>query len=161
MDFAGAAVQKSGGIGLSLRQIHELHYPLVTGHLNILAQQDVADPHQGIEPVEHQGQKANELDPVIPLVQVGALVGQNLLPGVVADPGGNVDFRLQKAQHKGRFQPLALPAAPDLPGILHLAAQMGIGDEACTQQRNRHNAPQRHEVGLQRFRLGQANGWGL
>ena len=111
--------------------------------------------------MEHQGQKANELDPVVPLVQMGALVGQNLLPGVVADPGGDVDFRLQKPQHEGRFQPLALPAAPDLPGILHLAAQMGIGDEACTQQRNRHNAPQGHEVGLQCFRLGQANGWGL
>ena len=158
VDFAGAAVQKSGGIGLSLRQIHELHHPLIAGHFNILAQKHIADPDQRIEPVQHQGQKADELDPVVPLVQMGPLVGQDLLPGVLADPGGDVNLRFQKAQYKGGVQPLAFPAAPDLPGVFHLTAQMDVGAQTYQHQNQGDGRPQGQKKFLRCLAVGQGDG---
>ena len=51
----------------------------VTGQLHVLAQQDIGNPHQGIKPVQCQGQEPDHLNPVIPLFQMGALMGQNVL----------------------------------------------------------------------------------
>ena len=75
----GRAAEQSGGVAFPLLQFHELHHPLVTGKLNVLAQQDVGNPHQRVKPVQRQRQKANHLKPVVALFQMGALVGQDVL----------------------------------------------------------------------------------
>ena len=108
--------------------------------------------------MQHQGQKADELDPVVPLVQMGPLVGQNLLPGVLADPGGDVNLRFQKAQYKGGVQPLAFPAAPDLPGVFHLTAQMDVGAQTYQHQNRGNGRPQGQKKFLRCLAVGQGDG---
>ena len=75
---AGGAAKQSGGVAFPFLQLHELHHPLVTGQLNVPAQQDVGRPHQRVEPVQGQRQKADHLEPVVALFQMGALVGQDV-----------------------------------------------------------------------------------
>ena len=133
MDILCAALQQGGRIGLPLGGLHEPDHPLVTGHLHIPAEQGVGQPHQGIVPVEGQGQKATELDPVVPLIQVGPLVGQDLAALVLGHPGGDIDLRLQKAQNEGRLDFVRLPAAPDFHRVSHLGSEFQVGNQAVAQ----------------------------
>ena len=79
MGTIGGAAQEGCRIALAFLQIHEPHYPLVTGQLHVLAQQDIGNPYQGIKPVQCQGQEPDHLNPVVALFQMGALVGQDVL----------------------------------------------------------------------------------
>ena len=133
MDILCAALQQGGRIGLPLGGLHKPDHPLVTGHLHIPAEQGVGQPHQRIVPVEGQGQKANELDPVVPLVQVGPLVGQDLAALVLGHPGGDIDLRLQKAQNEGGLDFVRLPAAPDFHRVSHLGSEFQVGNQAVAQ----------------------------
>ena len=154
VDMVGATVQQRPGIGLPLLQLHELHHPLVAGHFHILAQQHIAQPHQGIEPMQRQGQKTDELDPVVALVQMGALVGQDLLAGIILHPGGDIDLRLQKAQNEGSLDPVRLPSAGHLHRIHHLPAQMQIGNHAVNHDAHCQCDPHNQK------RLRQIHGYG-
>ena len=143
----GAAPEQRRRIGLSLLQLHKLHHPLVAGHLNVLAQKYVADPYQGIEPVQGQCQEADHFDPVISLVQMGPLVGKDLLAGLPGHAGGNVDFRLDEPQNKGGFDPVGFPAAGDLHGIQHLAPQMDVRGHAVGADDYRNRNPNKRKYG--------------
>ena len=133
VDILCAALQQGGRIGLPLGGLHKPDHPLVTGHLHIPAEQGVGQPHQGVVPVEGQGQKANELDPVVPLIQVGPLVGQDLAALVLGHPGGDIDLRLQKAQNEGGLDFVRLPASPDFHRVSHLGSEFQIGNQAVAQ----------------------------
>ena len=156
----GAAPQQGRGVGFPLAQLHKLHHPLVAGNLNVLAQHQVGNPHQGIEPVQRQGDKGDHLDPVVALLQVSALMGEDLLAGGLAHTAGNVDFRLDKAQHKGRLNFIRFIAAGHRHRVLDLLLQAQIGTQAdqhndggsaCPQDPDKlgGNGRQRYIAGLQ------------
>ena len=152
----GGAFQQRLGIGLPLRKGKKLHHPFVAGHLNILAKQHIGQPHQRIEPVHRQSQIAHQLEPVIPLFQMGALVSQNEVPGLRAHPGGDVNPGLQKAQNKGGFDLIALPVVEALHRKPHPVFQpevgcQGVHPEAC-RHRQPHNSRQSFIVPLRLFR---------
>ena len=123
----GGAVEQGGGIALPVLQLHEPDYPLVAGHLDIPAQQDITQPHQRIEPVDRQGDITQHLDPMVALFQVGPLMGQNVPPVFPGHSGGNVDFRLDKAQNKGSLNSGAFPAPGDLHSQPDLFLQLQVG----------------------------------
>ena len=136
-----AALQQRSGVGFPLLRLHELHHPLITGHFDVPAQQDVGKPHKRVEPVQSQGQEADHLDPVIPLVQMGAFMLQNVLPGLFAHAHGDVDSRLDEAQDKGGIDPVAFPAAPDAHSLPHLLFQPHIGHHTVNTEAKCHSAP--------------------
>ena len=63
--------------------------------------------------MERQGQETDHLDPVVALVQMGAFMLQDVLPGLPVHAHGDVDPGLDESQNKGSFDLVALPAAPD------------------------------------------------
>ena len=141
MGTAAGAAQQGAGIGLPLIQLHEADDPLVTGGLDILAQEDIGHPYQGIEPVQGQGQEADHLDPVVPLVQVGPLVGQDVLAALAVHAHGDIDFGLDKAQNKGRLDLVAFPAAPDPDSVPDLVFQPQVGDQTIDGKACRNDGP--------------------
>ena len=46
-------------------------------------------------------QKTDHFDPVVALVQMGALVREDLGAGLLGHTGGDVNFRLDETQNKG------------------------------------------------------------
>ena len=148
MGLPGRALQQGGGVALPILQLHELHYPFVTGQLDILAQQNIGQPHQRIEPVNGQGQKADHFEPVVALFQMGALVGQDVLPDCGRKPRRNVDLRADKAQNNGGIDLTALPAAGDLHGIPDLAPQAQVGINGVYAEKQCHAQPEIGERGL-------------
>ena len=142
------AVQQGGGVGLPFLRLHEPDHPLVAGHLNVPAEQNVADPHQGVEPVQRQGDVAQHFDPVIPLLQVGALMGQDVAPLLPGHPHGNIDFRLHEPQNEGGFDALALPAAGDFHRQADFPLQVYVADQTVNSKARRHSQP---DPGDQRF----------
>ena len=141
----GAALQQGGGIGLPLIQLHELHHPLITGDFNVLAQQHIGNPHQGIEPVQGQGNETDHLNPVVALFQMGPLVGENLPFGILGHSGGYVNLRFDKAQHKGGFNLVRFPAPGYLYRVPHLALEPGIGNDADQANHRRHGSPEKQQ----------------
>ena len=141
MGTAAGAAQQGAGIGLPLIQLHEADDPLVTGGLDILAQEDIGHPYQGIEPVQSQGQEADHLDPVVPLVQVGPLVGKDVLAALAVHAHRDIDFRLDKAQNKGRLDLVAFPAAPDPDSVPDLVFQLQVGDQTVDGKACRNDGP--------------------
>ena len=138
---ACAALQKGRGVFLPLGKLHELDHPLVAGHFDILAQKDVAYPHQRVEPVERQGQETHHLEPVVPLFQVGPLVGQNVLPGLRRHALGDVDLRSCKPQDEGRVDVFGFPASGYFFRIPDPAAKACIAHGAVDGESRRHGQP--------------------
>ena len=112
---------------LPLVQLHKLYYSLVTSNLNVLAQHQVGNPHQGIEPVQCQRKEGDDLHPVVALFQMGALVGKNLRAGGGAHAAGNVNLWLEEAQHKSGFNLVGFITAPYFDSPLDLLLQPQIG----------------------------------
>ena len=131
----GAALQQGRGVLLPLVQLHKLHHSLVAGNLNVLAQHQVGNPHQGIEPVQCQRKEGDDLHPVVAFFQVGALVGKNLRAGGRAHAAGNVNLRLEEAQHKSGFNLVGFITAPYFDSPLDLLLQPQIGKQTdCHNQ---------------------------
>ena len=161
----GGAVQQGGGVGFPLLQLHELHHPLVAGDLDVLAQQDVGRPHQRIEPVQRQRQKAHHLEPVVALVQMGAFVGENVTLFLGGHAHGDVDIRADEAQNKSGLDAVAFPAAgnPDCLPNLQLQGQVGVQTVNAEAAGNAKPEPwqNRQEIKARiRFRRGFRGGGG-
>ena len=84
---------------------------LVAGGLHVPAGEEPAHPQEGVEPVDRKGQKGQHLDDMVSTADVGALMEQDIPPGVPAQAQGEVDFGREEAQHKGGVHPVALPGA--------------------------------------------------
>ena len=126
-----AAGQQRGGIGFSLSQGHVFHHMLVTSQLHIPAEQAVAQPHQGIEPVDAQNPVAQDLEPVVMPGDVGILMVEDKSLLLIAQAHGQVNSRREKAQDEGRVQSGALKAAVfDQIGLPHPALQPEIAHQA-------------------------------
>ena len=106
------------------------------------------------------GHKAHHFDPVVALVQMGALMGQDLLLGVPGHAGGYVDFRLHKAKYKGGFDFVRFPAPGYLHRVPHLALELDIGHGADDADDSGHSAPQEQQgkVGVDGNGNGEARG---
>ena len=72
----------------------------VARQLDIPAQQHIAEPQQGIEPVDRQQQKAQRLPHVIPAAQMCLFVGDDLLPVAAVHVVGQIDPRPEHAEHE-------------------------------------------------------------
>ena len=82
-----------------------------------------------------QRKKGDDLHPVVALFQMGALVGKNLRAGGGAHAAGNVNLRLEEAQHKSGFNLVGFIAAPYLGGTPDLLLQPQIGKQTdCHNQ---------------------------
>ena len=155
----GGAVQQGGGVGFPLVQLHELHHPLVAGDLDVLAQQDIGCPHQRIEPVQCQRQKAHHLEPVVALVQMGAFVGENVTLFLGSHAHGDVDIRADEAQNKSGLDAVAFPAAGDPDGLPNLQLQGQVGVQTVNAEAAGNAKPEpwqnRQEIkACIRFRCG-------
>ena len=142
MGASGAAGQQGGRIVLPLLQIHSPNNLLVAGHLHVPAQQKVSGPYQGIEPVNHQGDVAQKLKPVVPLLQMGLLVGQNVAPVAWTEPGGQVNPGPEISQNKGGRNPAALPdswAEPN--GFPQSQPEQNIGGETVKSKTGCSHGP--------------------
>ena len=126
-----AAGEEGFGVFLLLTAAKVLYDTLVTGQLNVPAQQNVGNPDQRMEPVKSQQSKAQRLPPMVLTFQVGTFMGQHIggifrMQGgrqvnngftdtqneggvdvitdkqVVLDPDGGLDFIMKTAVgHKG------------------------------------------------------------
>ena len=148
MGLPGRALQQGRCVALPLLQLHELHHPFVAGQLDVFAQQNIGKPYQRVEPVDGQGQKADHFEPVVTLLQMGALVGQDVLPDCGRKPRRNVDLRADEAQNKGGIDPTALPAAGDLHCVPDLVPQAQVGINGVYAEKQRHAQPEIGERGL-------------
>ena len=148
MGLPGRALQQGGGVALPLLQLHELHHPFVTGQLDVFAQQNIGKPYQRVEPVDGQGQKAYHFEPVVTLLQMGAFMGQNVLPDCGRKSRRNVDLRADEAQNKGGIDPTALPAAGDLHCVPDFAPQAQVGINGVYAEKQCHAQPEIGERGL-------------
>ena len=105
------AIQKRLGIRPLVRLLQVPQHRLVTGVFHIPAQQDIRRPQQGVEPVHRQQQKRQGLHPVVPVPDVGPLMGQHIVPASPVQAEGQVDAGPDKPQHKGRRGLFAFPHA--------------------------------------------------
>ena len=92
--------------------------------------------------MQGKGQEADHLDPVIPLIQVGPLVVQDVTAGFRLHPHGYVDSGLDKSQNEGCFNSFGFPAAGDFYRIPHSAAQGKITVNTVAQENHRYSSPQ-------------------
>ena len=142
MGASGAAGQQGGRIVLPLLQIHSLDHPLITGHLHVTTQQKVSAPYQGIEPVNHQGNVAQQLEPVVSLLQMCLLVGQNVAPVARTEPGGQVNPGPEIPQNEGGWNLAALPdswAEPN--GFPQSQPEQDIGGETVKSKTGCSHSP--------------------
>ena len=137
-----AAIQQSFGVNFPFRKLHELYYPLIAGHLDVPAQQNIGRPHHGIKPVQAQGQKSDHLDPVVSLVQVGPLVIQDIAAGLGLHSHRYVDSGLDKSQNEGRFNSFGFPSPGDFHRIPYPASQGKITVNTVAQENHRYSSPQ-------------------
>src|SRR5699024_8297138 len=108
---------------------------------DVLAQQNVSHPYQGIEPVQRQGQKGNHFDPVVAFVQVCPFVFQNVLLGLAVHAEGNIDPGPDKSQDEGGVDSVALPTAPDFYRVCHSALHFQVGNQAVNAETGGDDAP--------------------
>ena len=76
---------------------------LVAAHFHILPTQEEGQPHQGIEPVDAQSQIAQQLPQGVTPMQVMPLVGDDKAALLLGGIPGQIDFRTEQADHKGRL----------------------------------------------------------
>ena len=88
----------------------------VAGQLDIPAQEAVAQPHEGIEPVDRQQSETQGLPQVVQPPQVGVFVGQHIFTGYGVQVRGKIDAGTEQPQNEGGFQSVALPHPPADPG---------------------------------------------
>ena len=98
--------------------------------------------------MDGQGQKADHFEPVVTLLQMGAFMGQNVLPDCGRKPRRNVDLRTDKAQNKGGIDLPALPAAGDLHSAPDLTPEIQVGVNGVYAEKQRHAQPEIGERGL-------------
>ena len=84
----------------ALSALQILNYLFITCQLDIPAQQHIAEPHQGIEPVDRQQQKAERLPQVISAPQMGLLMGNDILPAAAVHVVGKIDLRADCPKHE-------------------------------------------------------------
>ena len=73
--------------------------------------------------MDRQGDVANHLEPVIALLQMGPLMGQDELAVGGRHAHGDIDLGSDKAQNESGFNAVAFPAAGDLNRLPHLIPQ--------------------------------------
>ena len=75
--------------GSVVRPLLRGHVPgdrLVAGHLHVPDEQVEAHPDQGIKPVDAEGQIGQQLPNVVPIAEMGPLVGQGYGPLRIPQP---------------------------------------------------------------------------
>ena len=115
----------------------------VTGQLHVPAEQGVAQPQQGLEPVDTEQAEAQRLPQGVPAPDVGALVGDDvghILPG---EGVRQINPRAEDTQHKGCGNGCALieiPVNPNRP--FHPAGKPPIADEGVQRHPRQPCAPE-------------------
>ena len=105
---ADAARHKRLCIIGSLRIAHSPDHLFIAGKLDVPAQQDIAEPHQRIEPMNCQQQKAEWLPPMIPAPDVCLLMRDHVVHLAAVHVIREIDFGLDDPQHKRRADIFAL-----------------------------------------------------
>ena len=82
---------------------------LVATQLHISIHQHKGQPAERIEPVHHQKQKSQRLDPVVSTLEMDPLVGKNISQCLRIGFGGNIDLRMNQSHHKRRCDAIRLP----------------------------------------------------
>ena len=159
---ADAAPDQCLGVIGPVFPVKTLDDPLVAGQLQIPAQQDIGQPQQGLEPIDAQQHKAQQLPPVVPAGDMGPLVGQHMLQVLVGETKGHIDPGPRQAQHEGRgdlFALIDVVPKPDRRG--HPAAQPQIAQSRVEKQGRRPGQPEKRQNGnpdLQRVGAGSRIG---
>ena len=105
---ADAAVQQRLGIVRPLPVVQLLDRPLVTGQLDVPAQQYIGQPHQRMEPVHGQQYEAQGLPPVVPSEDMHLLMHHHMHQIPPLYPERNVDPGPNHPQHEGGVHCFAL-----------------------------------------------------
>ena len=111
--------------------------------------------------MQGQSQETDHLNPMVALVQMGPLVGQDLLAGFLGHTGGDIDFRLDEAQDKGGFNPVGFPAPGDLHRVHHPQTQPDVRYQAVDADDRSYNDPDSHQDGGKTRRNRNADVLGL
>ena len=131
-----AARKQGGGVGLLFFRTEIPDHFLVTGHLDIPAQQNICHPHQGIEPVNGQEQKAQRLPPVIPAGEVGPFMGDHMLPRLLTQGAGQTDHGPEESENE---RGVDVVAEEDVPLSPHPLPQPPPDPDAADQCPKAHN----------------------
>ena len=135
---------------------------LIAGGLHVPAGEEPAQPQEGIKPVERQSQKGQHLDDVVSTADVGALMEQDIPPGVPAQAQGEVDFGWEEAQHKRGVHPVALPGTVrGADGGGQPPPQAQPGQQAPQPQRQYPQCPDGGQCGQPAGLRGRGRGGGL
>ena len=114
----------------------QLYRPLVTGQLAVPAAEGCRQPRQGVVPVDDQTHPPPEGPGVVPLAEVGVLVGQHVLPRVPLQLRRKVDGGTKEAEEAGGGETLCRVhrTAPVGPGPLPPPPQAYIEPQVDGQQ---------------------------
>ena len=164
--FVGhAASQQRFRILLFATGVQILDYLFVTGHFDVPAQQNIGKPKNRVEPVDAQKGEAQGLPPMIFPLDVGVLMGQNVIGGLWIQIRGQVDLGLPNAQNKGRADVVAqVKILTDLDGHPHPSPQDNIANQGIDRHGDYTNEPHPGEnerpdlggIGAGHFRWSQA-----
>ena len=108
---AGGQGQQGGGIVRFDLGAQSADDGLITGGLDVPAHKEEGRPYRRVEPVDGQRCPAQGLDNVVQPPQVSPFVAEDELPGLAAQPGGEINFGPDYAQNKGRAHGGVLPGA--------------------------------------------------
>ena len=123
-----------------------LRHLLVAGQLDVPAQEHIAQPQGGVEPVDRQQQKAQGLPPVIPAADVGALMGEDMAADGLVQTGRQVDVRAEQTKEEGGVDPVAEENARlQQHGFAHLPPDAQAG----------YQRPERHGSHAQKPEVGE------
>ena len=152
------AGQKGSGIGLLLCGSHCRNDCFVTGKLHIPAEEQIANPNHGIEPVDAQQQKAQALPPVIPTPNMGALVGDDAIDLLLGNIRWKVDFWLHKSQNEGGGDMVTeVYIAPVQDTFPRPSLDMQEAHCGIEEHKGRTDGPEGHDRGQIELRCGEGH----
>ena len=97
-----AAGQQRFRIGFFVLSAHITDDLFVAGQFDVPAQQDIGCPHQRMKPIDCQQNKPKRLPPVVTAAQMRPLMGNHVFHLYFVHTEGQIDFRANDTQNKGR-----------------------------------------------------------